>query len=77
MDEQEFDSFFRQPFRTEDAMQADTLFRRCTTLAVALWAGIPAISGVNCSRRILKYLRALISPISGSWNDKLRQFQPL
>jgi hypothetical protein len=37
MDEQEFDSLFRQPFGVEDAMRADARWRRCVPLGVALW----------------------------------------
>jgi hypothetical protein len=38
MDEQEFDALFQsRPFRTEDAMREDARWRRCATLAGALF----------------------------------------
>jgi hypothetical protein len=42
MDEQEFDALFQsRPFRTEDAMREDARWRRCATLASALFGRTP------------------------------------
>lgn len=37
MEEQEFDSLFRQPFGSQDAMEWDARLRRSAALATALW----------------------------------------
>jgi hypothetical protein len=50
MDEQEFDSVVRQPFGTKDAMRQDARWRRCATLAGALFGRTPD----NLRRQLLK-----------------------
>ncbi|MGH9742273.1 MAG: hypothetical protein ACRD51_07965 [Candidatus Acidiferrum sp.] len=41
MDEQEFDAIFQQPYKREDAVRMDSQWRRCGTLAAALWGRTP------------------------------------
>ena len=71
MDEEEFDALMNlRPFGTEDAMHWYAQIRGDIglgmTLGSALWGRTSEDLQRNCSRRILKYLQALIWLISGS-----------